>query len=361
MIPTKEFLSSDQSIYHKSWVPSPWTVLQWGLRQIGPAGTGTYEGTAGARKLKTTSFVVVEALEKLTVQVLAQRQKAGHGLTDRICSRENFNQDLIRLHGSKISEEDATVLLRFLSRDKHALSYDAKTVKFSAPSNLPEPITQQDSTIASLRSLITTLTAETERLSTLIDSQQTKAASSVKAGNKVSALAALRSKKLAEKNLQARSDTLHQLETVFSRIEQAADQVQIVQAMENSADVLESLNTKTGGVENVENVVERLQEKMSRVDEVGKVLEEPLTPAQAVDQTEIDDEFEAMEAEQRQEQEAKDAEATRTKLAEIGESKQKDPSTETEQAIKRLSQMSIEHDDRNQVSSEKRPNQVMEE
>ena len=358
MIPTNEFLSSDQSIYHKSWVPSPWTVLQWGLRQIGLAGTGSYEGTAGARKLKTTSFLVVEALEKLAVQVLAQRQKAGNGLTDRICSRETFVEDLVKLQGSSISEEDVTVLLRFLARDNQALSYDAKTVKFSVPSALPEPITQQDSTIASLRSLITTLTAETERLSTLIDSQQTKAASSVKADNKVSALAALRSKKLAEKNLQARSDTLHQLETVFSCIEQAADQVQIVKAMESSADVLKSLNKKTGGVENVENVVERLQEEMGRVDEVGKVLEEPLTPGQAVDESEIDDEFEALEAGQRQEQEAKDAEATRKRLAQIGESKQKDPSTEMEQNIKRLSQMSIEDDDRGQASSQKRPDQV---
>jgi charged multivesicular body protein 7 len=90
MIPTKEFLSTDRSIYHKSWVPSPWIVLQRGLRQVGLAGTGSYEGTAGARKLKTAAFVVVEALEKVAAQVLASREKAGHSLTDRILSREAF-------------------------------------------------------------------------------------------------------------------------------------------------------------------------------------------------------------------------------------------------------------------------------
>ena len=126
MIPVKEFLAIDRSIYSKSWVPSPWTVLQWGLRQIGLAGAGSYEGTSGVRKLKTTAFVLVEALEKVAAQVLAGREKRGNSLTDRLASMEEFKQEVGTLHGVSVSEDDMRILLRFLERDKQALSYNDK-------------------------------------------------------------------------------------------------------------------------------------------------------------------------------------------------------------------------------------------
>ena len=126
MIPVKEFLAIDHSIYSKSWVPSPWTVLQWGLRQIGLAGAGSYEGTAGSRKLKTTAFVLVEGLEKVASQVLAAREKRGNNLTDRLMSREEFGQEVAALRSATVSEEDIRILLRFLERDKQALSHNDK-------------------------------------------------------------------------------------------------------------------------------------------------------------------------------------------------------------------------------------------
>jgi charged multivesicular body protein 7 len=123
MIPVKEFLATDRSIYSKNWVPSPWTVLQWGLRQIGLAGTGSYEGTSGARKLKTSAFVLVEALEKVAAQVIAAREKDAQSLTDRVMNREEFAQNIATLRGVSVSDEDVRILLRFLERDKQALSY----------------------------------------------------------------------------------------------------------------------------------------------------------------------------------------------------------------------------------------------
>jgi charged multivesicular body protein 7 len=158
---------------------------------------------------------------------------------------------------------------------------------------------------------------------------QATAQSSVKAGNKISALSALRSKKLAEKTLQQRSDTLHQLEEVYIKIESAADQVEIVNAMETSAGVLKGLNQKIGGVERVDQVMDSIREEMEKVDEVQNVTAEPLTSGAVVDETEIDDELEAMEVEQkkareemeaqeRKDQEEKEAEETKTRLEAIG-------------------------------------------
>jgi charged multivesicular body protein 7 len=218
---------------------------------------------------------------------------------------------------------------------------------------MPEPITSQDTDIASLKSLISALANQCTTLSTRITTLAATASSSVRAGNRISALSALRSKKLAEKNLQQRSDTLHQLEEVFTRIEQAVDQIEIVKVMDASAGILRSLNKEIGGVENVENVVERLQEEMGKADEVGKVLEEPLNPGAVVDEGEIDEELEAMEEEDRREREEREAEATRKRLQELDKQdvdkkqtagKQADVSanSQLEESTKRLNQMSIE-------------------
>ena len=126
MIPVKEFLATDRSIYGKNWVPSPWTVLQWSLRQIGLVGSGNYEGTSGARQLKTSKFVLVEALENVAAQVLAAQERGGQSLTDRILSREEFTQNVATLRGVAVSGEDVSILLRYLERDKQALSHNDK-------------------------------------------------------------------------------------------------------------------------------------------------------------------------------------------------------------------------------------------
>ena len=247
-------------------------------------------------------------------------------------------------------------------------------IKFkSSSSAVPEPITSQDIDIASLKSLISNLNMQCATLSTRITTLAARASSSVKTGNRVSALSALRSKKLAEKNLEQRSDSLHKLEEVYTRIEQAVDQVEIVKVMDASAGVLRSLSKKVGGVENVENVIERLQEEMGKVDEVGKVLEEPLNAGAVVDEGEIDDELEALEQEERREREEKEAEVTRRRLQELekpeaggkeAEGKQTDvsASSQMEESTKRLSQMSIGDERRERdVHDQKQEQRIAEE
>lgn len=169
--------------------------------------------------------------------------------------------------------------------------------------------------------------------------------------NKVSALSALRSKKLAEQNLKQRSDTLAQLEEIYTKIEQAADQVEIVRVMEASTGVLRGLHTQVGGVEKVEDVVEELREEMSKVDEVGNILNEA---GPAIDESEIDEELEALENQEQQAKEEKEAEETRNKLAELDSIHQaakeaarkaeaeQDTASDLAESIGKLSQMSIE-------------------
>jgi charged multivesicular body protein 7 len=324
---TKEFLDSQRSIYSKRWAPSPWTVLQWGLRQVGFAGlTGSYEA-AGGKALKSTTFALVEALEKIANEVSTIHANHNSSLTDRIITRSAFAAELSTLRGHPIPHSDLQVLLRFLARDKQILSYDAQTIKFTSPSHpIPTPITEQDTTIASLSSLITTLDSQCANLTTRIATLTSKAhtAISTHPPNRASALAALRSRAFATQTLTARSATLAQLQETLAAIESAADNLEIVLAMEASASVLKSLNQQVGGAEKVADIVHQLRVEMEKVDEVAQVVNEPLNAAQGLDEGDVEDELEAMERDEarkraaaEEEREAAEAEKTRRTLEEV--------------------------------------------
>lgn len=163
--------------------------------------------------------------------------------------------------------------------------------------------------------------------------------------NRISALSAVRSKKLAEHNLQRRFDTLVQLEEVYSKIEQATDQVEYVRVMEASTGVLRGLNTQVGDAAKIDEVVDELREEMSKVDEVGNTMSEA---GPEIDETEIDDELEALEHKDQEAKDEEEAEETRKKLAELESLEQTTKEAaraerDLDSALTdRLSQMSVE-------------------
>ncbi|KAK5047170.1 hypothetical protein LTR84_007113 [Exophiala bonariae] len=318
MVDLKDFMADGRtSIFSKSWIPSPWAVLKWGLSQVGVGGPAKYDLAGG--RLRSGNLVVVAALEERWKQLQQVRDKRPQGLTDRILSREAFVQEVnATTSEQQLSDQDIIVLLRYLSLDKQVLSYDADTIKFKAPNasttQQPDPITQEDRHIASLKLLIKNLTTQVDTLNARITTLQTTARDAVKQHNKVTALSALRSKQLAERNLTSRSATLHQLEEVYTQIEAAVDHVQVVQAMEASAGVLKGLNKQVGSVDRVADVIDQLTAEMGKVDEVTGVLNEPLDAKAVLDEGELDDELEGLE---REEVQKVQAEETRRRLAEL--------------------------------------------
>jgi charged multivesicular body protein 7 len=239
-----------------------------------------------------------------------------------------------------LSQNDLSVLLVHLARDRSAISYSASsgTVKFSSPTEPTlTPITEEDVSIASLRSLIASLEPQIDHLTDRVSSLDKAAREAVSKKQLHSAKIALRQKKLAETKLTQRTATLAQLEDVYARIEQASDQVEIVKVMEASGAALKSLNKQTGGVERVQDVMNGLREEMMNADEIGNAINE--VSAGEVDEGEVEDELEALEKverekteaeerkekerrdkiekEEREKSEAEDAEKTRLKLAEL--------------------------------------------
>lgn len=314
LMPLSEFLAAKESIYRRPW--SVWNLASWTMRQLGVADM------LKSDRLQPGQFVVVANVEEAG-KAFAERNSvdaAAQSRFERTFSRAHFyrtfNEQLIE--GKRLSEMDMELLLRFLSRDKGAIVYDGSTVKIKAPGvQEPATITDEDVSIAQLKELLASLTHQTALLGKRIEELTAAAKQAVGKNNRVAALAALKSKKLAESTLQRRFATVNQLEEVASKIEQASDNVHLVRVMESSGEALRSLHAQTGGVERVEEVVDRLREQMAATDEVSSILAESAGTVE-VDEAEIADEMAALELEERREAEeaeqAREAEETRRRL-----------------------------------------------
>ena len=95
-------------------------------------------------------------------------------------------------------------------------------------------------------------------------------------------------------------------------------------------------------------MVDELREEMSKVDEVGNIMNEA---GPEIDETELDDELEALEQKDQQAAEEKEAEETRKKLAELDNLEQtakeaaraeQSVDSELQDSIGKLSRMSVE-------------------
>ncbi|KAI9724123.1 MAG: hypothetical protein M1812_000842 [Candelaria pacifica] len=314
MIPLNEFLRATKSVYARSWVITPWQIAVWGLRQLGLAG-----GTMGEDRLAIGKFVVLGNVEEAAKSAL-KRMEDRTSRTDRIFSRDMFEREFAGVFDEEqsLTQSDFQVLYTFLSRDKREIAYDGQTIKFKSSTTVfPSSVTDQDTTIASLKTLIASLTTQTSTLQLRIKTLSNAVRTAISQKNRLQATTSLRSQKLAEAALKQRSETLSQLEEVYNRIEQAADQVEIVRVMSASTGVLKSLNKEVGGVERVEDVVEGLRVEMEKVEDVGGVLGENALTGVGVDDLELEGELEIMEREEREKREKVEVEEVGKRFEEI--------------------------------------------
>ncbi|TEY39220.1 hypothetical protein BOTCAL_0466g00020 [Botryotinia calthae] len=335
LMPLGEFMNATDSIYNRSWTIKPWDIVGWGLKQNGI--------TFGGGKLPGGKLLILGNVEE-AAKAFAGKSGAKTGRVGRIYSKRMFKEEFGNVLGEHpLSDVDMDAFLKFLARDKKIIAYDGETIKLKAPTDSKTPtITQEDTSIASLKSLIADLEIQTKLFAERVDIMERTAKEAVAKKKRVSALAALRSKKSAETTLANRHATLSQLEEVLSKIEQAADQVELVRVMESSTKVLSSLNKEIGGVERVDDVVDQLREQMGQVDEVGDIIAEP--GQSNVDETEVDDELEAMEKEEtrkieekerlfKEEKERKEAADTKRKLDELEEVERKAREAQKEEGV----------------------------
>lgn len=192
-----------------------------------------------------------------------------------------------------------------------------KTVKFKAPGDPKSQLTAQDKTIASLKALIVDLNEQIAILASRIVKMSEDTQKAVEKKNRVSALATIKSRKLSERTLAQRTETLSQIEEVYSKIEQAADQVAIVRVMEASTNVLQSLHKEVGGVEKLENVMEGLREQVNKVDEINDIIETAGHEGQIFHEDAVKEELEEMLQQANAQEERVEAKRTQQRLADI--------------------------------------------
>ena len=192
-----------------------------------------------------------------------------------------------------------------------------QVIRITRSTEFVSPITTEDRTIASLKSLIEDVGQQVRALEAQIANSKEKSRKAVESKNRPSALAALRSKKSAESILAQRVDTLFQLEQVLGSIQQATDQVTMVRVMKDSAGVLRGLNAQVGTAEDVEDALESLKEEMGKVDDVGSAVAEAGQEVNVADETEIDEELDSLLRQKEEAEEEEAMEKTKQKLAEL--------------------------------------------
>ena len=175
-------------------------------------------------------------------------------------------------------------------------------------------------------------------LSTRILTLSETAQKAINSKNRTSALAALRSKKMSETILTQRSENLAQLEEVYGKIEQAADQVATIRIMEASAGVLRNLHAQVGGIEKVEDVMEGLRDEIGKADEIGGAIEAGAQEGSVIDESAVDEELESLEKQANAREEEKGARQTQERLANIAAVRQiKEPRQEPKDDPQELS------------------------
>ena len=236
------------------------------------------------------------SLQRASRAVLEQASQFAISNTSRVFSRELFASTFASVTGTEtIGPTDLNVLLIYLARDRAAVSYSPATgtIKFrSAAEHEPTAITEQDVAIASLRTLISSLGRSVEQLTSRVARSDAAAREAVANKQLITAKSALRSKRLGDSMLQKVTAQLAQLEEVYAKIEQAADQVDMVRVLEASTQTLKALNRQTGGADRVQGVVEGLRMEMMSTDEIGQAMND--VSAGVVDDAEVEDELEAL-------------------------------------------------------------------
>jgi charged multivesicular body protein 7 len=347
-----DFLKSKESIYYKPWtILSPWALATWTLRQLGVADMLS----GGSDKLPNGQFVVLSNVEA-AAKSFADKTSPLTTRFERTFSKTQFSKTFADqlVDGKTLSGTDLDVLLRFLARDKNLVLYDGKTVKIRASTDQDQSITEEDASIAQLKELLSYLTRQTAALSTRIDELGETAKQAVAKKNRVAALAALKSKKVAESTLSARFNTLSQLEETANKIQQAADNVALVRVMESSGEALRRLNAAVGGAEGVEGVVERLRSQMDTADEVNSILADAETAGGVVvDEGEVDEELAAIESEERAKEEAERKKVEEEKRKVDEERRRERERVEAEETRRRLEAVGPVPAERKEADKEK--------
>lgn len=305
LIPITEFMARDTSIYYKPWInvnASPLGIAKWALSKTGLYDPSFHSGHAGY--LQNQKYVLIKQLDTYSTMVLDCLRKTSGVST--IYSRSVFTPELFdslitsalrQYYGqsaSLLTEDDFKCIMKYLTRDKRYFSMNTegiiKIIDLSAPDRISE-ITERDRAVASLRSTIAQVSNRVDRLSDSIKSSRAKATKALESKNKTLAKYALRSSKMEEHAQEKALEMLENLESVLSKIDEASDQVDVVNTLQSGVQLLGTLNETVGGAERVGDLMDKVKEKMEDTDAITHELNQLTDP---IDEDELEDQLNTM-------------------------------------------------------------------
>lgn len=213
-------------------------------------------------------------------------------------------------------------------------------VKFRGTDGRPPEITAQDRDIASLTTLVLDLGKQCANISLNIENLTEDIKAAVAARNRPAALRLLRSRKTQEALLDRRSESLAQIDGIYDKVKEAANQIELIGALRSGAKVLRGLNAEIGGADTVTLVLQEFGEEMSKTQDVESLIAEGNgRMSSPSDEIEINAELEALELKDKLVDEETQAKEAARVAKELGSLDVPAPVKDEEQPI-RMSQRS---------------------
>ncbi|CDZ96763.1 Uncharacterized conserved protein [Phaffia rhodozyma] len=283
--PLNTFLSSPTSIYAVSSIPYRIASaliarpLWWGLQQMSLVGTepAISRGTSGQVWSRIKGKYVLKAtLEKAASNLVAYFQTIPHSsITDVLFSLTSFTQAFASrcLPGVVLSEEEMSVLIKFLERDRQVLLRDGSVIKFDPTAAPPEPITSVDHGVLEMATTVARLKSQMDELDIRITERANQVKEALRKNQKTVAMSYLRSKKSLEELVLKRLSSLETVQGVLLKIETAAGDIEILKVYQTSTQTLSTLLADpTLSHENVERTMDSMADTLADHAEIEQAI-----------------------------------------------------------------------------------------
>jgi len=173
------------------------------------------------------------------------------------------------------SNLDLRVLIKYMERDRGVAVTDGKVVKLEhIEDEKMNAITEEERGIVNVKDTYARLESQVEEIEKRIKERQAKVETALREKKREQALSYLRSRKMLDELLEKRTRSMETLHGVLIKIEQAANDVEIVKAYEMSTTSLKALlsNAKLQP-EHIEASMDQMQETLADADEVRRAVE----------------------------------------------------------------------------------------
>jgi charged multivesicular body protein 7 len=290
-MPLSVFKAQTKSILSSRWFDVR-SIAAWAITKSGLWDTTWKAATAARNKLvlRNEKYIDLQALDKMASEVLQHLKEQATSYTTSVFEKDSAVVS-IRKEWPRLSTDDVSVILTYLSRDKAMLAVDDIYVKIYGP-RVAGPISEKDRAVVNLKTVIGQVSVRVDRLSLRIGEDTSRAKDAIKRNNNALAKYALRSKKSVEASQTKSLEMLENLEMVLTKIDEASDQLEIVNALQSGATILASLNAEVGGAERLSELMDNVRDHVDETDEIGREIAS-LT-ADHIDDDEVDEELEAL-------------------------------------------------------------------